>query len=330
MKWLHHFLLRFAFYRYIIDWTKYIILPGFRPLPLYTVIDFFIKEISNSSLVNRASSLAYSFMLAVFPATIFLCTLIPYIPIDNFQIELLRILANIMPTNAYLAFRGTILDIIRNQNGQLLSFGFLTTVYFATNGVTNLMKAFNKSSLLTDKRSWLKRRVVALYLTIAISFALVIAIGILVAGQAVISFIKFHLASKNAFWFYSILFLRWVVSWLVIVIIFFATVSVLYRYGPAHKKRWKFINPGAVLATALAVLTSLGFSYYINNFSSYNKVYGSIGTLIVVMIWMYLNSLILLIGFELNASVELSKRNLRIVKPRFNSFRSKKTENKKD
>lgn len=330
MKWLHHFLLRFAFYRYIIDWTKYIILPGFRPLPLYTVIDFFIREISNSSLVNRASSLAYSFMLAIFPATIFLCTLIPYIPIDNFQRELLRILASIMPTNAYLAFRDTIIDIIKNQNGQLLSFGFLTTLYFATNGVSNLMKAFNKSSLITDRRSWLKRRVVAFYLTIAISFALVIAIGILVAGQAAISFIKYHLASKNIFWFYSILFLRWIVSWLVIVIIFFATVSVLYRYGPAHKKRWKFINPGSVLATALAVLTSLGFSYYINNFSSYNKVYGSIGTLIVVMIWMYLNSLILLIGFELNASVELSKRNIRIVKPRFNSFRSKKTENQKD
>jgi membrane protein len=325
MKWLHHFLLRFAFYRYLIDWTKFIILPGFRPLPLYTVIDFFIKEISNSSLVNRASSLAYNFMLAVFPATIFLCTLIPYIPIDDFQRELLRILASIMPTKAYLAFRETIIDIIKNQNGKLLSFGFLTTLYFATNGVTNLMKAFNKSSLITDRRSWLKRRGVALTLTIAISLALVIAIGIMIAGQAVISFIKFHFASKNTFWIYSILFLRWVVSWTVIIIIFFVTVSVLYRYGPAHKKRWKFINPGSILATGLAILTSLGFSYYINNFSSYNKVYGSIGTLIVVMIWMYLNSLILLIGFELNASIELSKRNLRIVKPRFNSFKSKKS-----
>jgi len=102
------------------------------------------------------------------------------------------------------------------------------------------------------------------------------------------------------------------------------TVSILYRYGPAHKKRWKFINPGSILATGLAILTSLGFSYYINNFSSYNKVYGSIGTLIVVMIWMYLNSLILLIGFELNASIEAFQTQYPDRKTRFNSFRAKK------
>lgn len=322
MKWLHRFLLRFAFYRYIINWTKYIILPGFRPLPLYTVIDFFIKEITNSSLVNRASSLAYSFMLALFPATIFLFTLIPYVPIHNFQRELLRLLATVMPTNAYMAFRDTIIDIIKNQNGKLLSFGFLSTIYFATNGVTNLMKAFNKSSLITDNRGWLKRRGIALSLTLAISMALFIAIGIMVAGQAAISLIRSNLESKSHFWIYPILLLRWIV----VIVIFFVTVSFLYKYGPAHKKKWKFINPGSILATTLAVLTSLGFSYYINNFSSYNKVYGSIGTLIVVMIWMYLNSLILLIGFELNASIDLSKRNIRIVKPRFNSFRGKKSE----
>ncbi|MBB6113102.1 membrane protein [Mucilaginibacter lappiensis] len=326
MRWLHHFLLRFSFYRYIVDWTKVIILPGFRPLPLYTVVVFFIKEITNSSLVNRASSLAYSFMLAIFPATIFLFTLIPYIPIHNFQRELLRILASIMPTNAYLAFNDTIIDIIKNQNGKLLSFGFLSTIYFSTNGVTNLMKAFNKSSLITDRRSWIKRRGVALGLTMAISLALIIAIGIMIAGQGLISSIRHHLDSKSHFWIYPIFLLRWIV----IIVIFFVTVSFLYRYAPAHKKKWKFINPGSILATGLAVLTSLGFSYYINNFSSYNKVYGSIGTLIVVMLWMYLNSLILLIGFELNASIELSKRNIRIVKPRYNSFRNKKTDASKN
>jgi membrane protein len=97
---------------------------------------------------------------------------------------------------------------------------------------------------------------------------------------------------------------------------------LLYRYGPANKQRWNFLSPGSILATTLAVLTSIGFSYYINNFASYNKVYGSIGTLIVVMIWLYLNSLIILVGYELNASIELSKRSIKIVKPKFNSFRT--------
>jgi membrane protein len=106
-----------------------------------------------------------------------------------------------------------------------------------------------------------------------------------------------------------------------VVVIFFVALSILYRYGPAHKQKWKFINPGSVLATFLGLLTSIAFAYYINNFSAYNKVYGSIGTLIVVMIWMYMNALVILIGFELNAAVDLSKRNIKIVKPAFNSFR---------
>lgn len=326
MKWLHRFLLRFRFYRYIIEWTKSVIIPGFRPLPLYTVIDFFVKEITNNSLINRAYALAYSFMLAVFPATIFLFTLIPYVPIKHFKGNLMMVLASVMPTNAYMAFRETLFDIVSNQNGKLLSFGFLTTLYFATNGVINLMKAFNKSSLIEDKRSWLKRRLVATGITVAISFALLLAISILILGQSIIRFIQSHVASENHFWVYPVMLFRWVI----IVVIIFVTIGCLYRYAPAHKKKWNFINPGSILATALAVLTSLGFSYYINNFSSYNKVYGSIGTLIVVMIWMYINSLILIIGFELNASVELSKRTIRIVKPRFNTFRAKKTYHSKN
>src|ERR1700739_3246836 len=112
------------------------------------------------------------------------------------------------------------------------------------------------------------------------------------------------------------------------MVVVFGAVSLLYRYGPAHKQRWKFLSPGSVLATSLAVLTSLGFTFYINNFASYNKIYGSIGTLLVIMIWLYLNSLIILIGFELNASIELSKRSIKIVKPKFNTFRSSNTENK--
>ncbi|MDN3583056.1 YihY/virulence factor BrkB family protein [Mucilaginibacter flavus] len=322
MRWLHRFLLRFTFYQYIVEWTKYIIIPGFRPLPLYTVIVFFISEISKSSLINRAYSLAYSFMMAIFPATIFLCTLIPYVPIKHFQGSLLNILASIMPTNAYLALRSTIIDIIKNQNGKLLSFGFLLTIYFATNGVINLMKAFNKSSLIVDRRSWIKRRMVAVSITVALCLVFLLSVSIFVTGQAIISFIQAHVISTSHFWIYPIMLFRWVM----IIVIFFVTISCLYRYAPAHKKKWKFVNPGSVLATGLALLLSLGFSYYINNFSSYNKVYGSLGTVIVAMLWMYLNSLILLIGFELNASVELSKRSLRVVKPRHNSFRQKKTE----
>src|SRR6476469_3493885 len=146
MTWLHNFLLRFRFYRHFIEWTKVIIIPGFSPLPLYTVAVFFFQEIQKDSLLNKASSLAYNFMMAIFPSIIFLFTLIPYIPINNFQNQLMSIISLLLPENAYLAFETTIEDIVKNQNGKLLSIGFILALFFATNGIHTLMMAFNKSS----------------------------------------------------------------------------------------------------------------------------------------------------------------------------------------
>ncbi|MDB4924258.1 YihY/virulence factor BrkB family protein [Mucilaginibacter sp.] len=320
MRWLHRLLLRIKTYRTFIKWTKSVVLPGFGNLSIYAVAISLINEFLEDSLLNKASSLAYNFMLAFFPGALFLFTLIAYIPVNNFQEKLLELLHTIMPTYAYLAFESTIEDIIKHQNAGLLSLGFISALYFATNGVSNLMQAFNNSSLILEKRSWFKRRGIAMLLTVVISIALIIAIAMMIAGESVITYMQSHVASKSHFWIYLLTLSRW----LIIVIIFFVTISLLYRYGPSHKLKWGFLNPGAILATGLAILTSLGFTYYINNFASYNKLYGSIGTLIVVMLWLYLNSLILLIGFELNASIDLSKRNLKIVKPRFNSFRAEK------
>jgi membrane protein len=319
MIWLNNFLLRFKFYQNFIEWTKVLILPGFSPLPLYTVALFFFQEIQKDSLVNKASSLAYNFMMAIFPSIIFLFTLIPYIPIKNFQDQLMTLISLVLPKNAYLAFENTLEDIVKNQNGKLLSIGFILALFFATNGIHTLMQAFNKSSLIVESRSWLKQRLVSLTLTLLTAFSLIIGVAVMVIGEFVINFFKTSLQLNDGkFWIYLIMISRWVI----IVIVYFVTTSVLYRYGPANAKKWKFFNAGAWFATVLTIIISIGFSFYINNFGTYNKIYGSIGTLLVVMIWLYLISLALLVGFELNASLDLSKRSIKIVKPRFNSFKS--------
>lgn len=317
MKWTHRFLLRLKFYRNFVAWSKSYILPGFAPLSFYDVVSFFASEVQQQTLLNKASSLAFNFMLAFFPATIFLFTLIPYIHIKNFQAQLLNIIATILPYNAYMAFQTTIEDIVKHQNGKLLSLGFVSALYFATNGISNLMQAFNKSSLVVEKRTWLKRKRIALMLTLVISVSLLIAITIMTAGETMIGLLKAHMNGKSNFWIYLITFSRWII----VITIFFVTISLLYRYGPANKQKWKFLSTGSIMATILAVLTSLGFTFYINHFSSYNKIYGSIGTLIILMLWLYLNSLILLIGFELNASLDYSKRNIKVAKAIINSFR---------
>ena len=317
MIWLHQILLRFRPYLLLVERTKTITLPGFSPLPLYTVASFFFQEIVKDELINKASSLAYSFMLAIFPAIIFLFTLIPYVPIDNFQEQLMSLIALILPAEAYTAVQVTLLDIVKNQNSKLLSFGFVFAIIFSTNGVHNLMGAFNKSSLIIETRSWFKQRFVALYLTFLILIALIIALIVMTIGEYVLNILKSEFGFEETFWIYILNLARWSI----IIVLYFVTISLLFRYGPAHSQKWKFFSAGSWMSTILAILTFWGFSFYINNFGNYNKIYGSIGTLLVLMIWLYLNSLIILVGFELNASIELSKRSLRLVKPQLLRFR---------
>lgn len=318
MEWVHKQLLKIKYYALFIDWTKVCVLPGFSPLPLYTVATFFFKEIGKDSLINKASSLAYNFMLALFPAIIFLFTLIPFIPKRiGFQEQLMEFIQLILPGDAYKAFGTTLNEIVNKQNGGLLSFGFLLSLFFATNGVHSLMMAFNKSSLIIETRSWVKQRLIAIVLTIIIALSVIICITAMFIGEYALNYIDTQLDLKGNFIAYLIQLTRWSL----LGVLYFVTISILYRYGPAHAKKWRFFSAGSWLATILAFLTILGFSFYINNFSSYNKVYGSISVLIVLMIWLYLNSLILLIGFELNASVDLSKRSVKIIKPNFNMFK---------
>lgn len=319
MKKLHDSLLHLRPYDKFIEWSKTAVLPGFSNLPLYTVAVFFFQEIKREAILNKASSLAYNFMLAIFPGIIFLFTLIPYIPINNFQEGLMDFLAIVIPFEAFTAIESTLEDIIKNQNGGLMSFGFLLAAFFATNGVTNLMMAFNKSSLTREKRSWGHRRLIALGLSFAIIIALTIGIAVFTGAGMTISYLKNHIAYEMS-WFWT--FVVKAARWIILFAIYFSTVSMLYKFGPSASKRWKLFSPGATLATILAILTFSGFVFYINNFNAYNKLYGSIGTIIVIMIWMYLNSLILLIGFELNASITLSKQSIKIVKPKvYNSFK---------
>jgi membrane protein len=322
MKKIHQQLLYVKPYDRFIEWTKSATLPGFGKLPLYTVMVFFFQEIARESILNKASSLAYNFMLAVFPGIIFLFTLIPYIPVDNFQEQLMELIQLALPKNAYEILEATLEDIIKRQNGGLLSAGFVLCTFFATNGMTTLMMSFNKASLSKESRTWFQRRIVALALSLAIVLALAVGIALYAGSNYLINYLKTHI-DYDLKWFWA--FLIKVAQWSILFSIYFFTVSLIYKFGPSSTKKWKLFTPGATLATLLAMLSFSFFTFYINNFGAYNKLYGSIGTLIVVMIWMYINALILIIGFELNASIALSKQSIKIVKPRiYNSFKPNK------
>jgi len=279
--------------------AKRITFPGFEGMPLYNVMVFFWRSIVDGSLTNRASAVTFSFFMALFPAIIFLFSLIPYIPIDNFQTELFLLIKDMVPATAFLAIEETVQNIITQPRGDLLSLGFFMALIFATNGLASMMSGFDASLHTFERRTWLSQRLIALLLLVILSVLITLAIGLITTGQYLINYLAANGYLKDHFIIYTLT----VGKWLVIVFLFFIANSFLYYLAPAKKTEWRFISAGSTLATVLCVLTFIGFSFYINHFGQYNKLYGSIGTLLVIMLLMYLLSLILLVGFELDASI---------------------------
>jgi len=278
---------------------------GFAGLNLYDVAIFFVKGLQEGAITTRASSLAFNFFLAFFPSIIVFFTLIPYIPIIGFQETLMEILSNILPPSTNNATFNTLDDIINNQRGGLLSIGFILALYFSTNGMSSLIQAFNASYHIRENESIIKHQLLSILLTVVISALVFLTIILIIFGKTTITYlVDFQLISQN-----KIVFLN-IAKWIVLIFMLFVGITTIFNIGPAIKSKIKIFSPGAILATLFIILTSIVFSYYIDNFSQYNKIYGSIGTLIIILLWIYFNAIFLLIGFELNASILNAKKNL--------------------
>lgn len=291
--------------------AKKISLPGFDGMAIYDVMVFFWRSIVDGALSTRASAIAFSFFMALFPAIIFLFTLIPYIPINNFQDELFLLIKDMVPAEAFFAIEETVQDILTRQRGDLLSLGFFMALIFSTNGFASMMTAFDASLHSFERRTWIGQRLIALLLLAILATLLTISIALITYGQSFINYLVDNDYLKDHFTFYVLTFGKWIV----ILFLLFVANSFLYYLAPAKKTKWRFISAGGTLSTFLCVITFVGFSYYINNFGQYNKLYGSIGTLLVIMLLMYILSMILLIGFELNASInEAIKQSSRKIK----------------
>ncbi|MFA5814473.1 MAG: YihY/virulence factor BrkB family protein [Bacteroidales bacterium] len=279
--------------------AKRTVLPGFEGLTLYDISSFFLKGVNNGTLTNRASAIAYNFFLAVFPAIIVLFTMIPYIPIENFQQVLMTTLKDLMPANVYSAVESSMQEIVMRKRNDLLSFGFVLSLFFATGGIAALINAFNASYHNRENRTWLNRQLISIVLIIIFCMLISVAVILIIFSGIVINFLETRNILTNKF--LIALFLNG--KWLIILICTFLSISFLYYLAPAKHSKFRFITPGSILSSFFIILTSVGFSAYINNFGTYNKFYGSIGTLIAFLIWLFVNSLVLLIGFELNLNI---------------------------
>lgn len=294
-------ILKFKLLVRILKGSRTIILPGFEGLSLYIVTKFFFKGLKNGTINMRASSLAFSFFLALFPSIIFVFTLIPYIPIDHFQDYLFNLMQSIMPKSAFEATQDTIADIIIKPRSGLLSLGFFSALYFSTNGFNALINAFNETYHTLETRKPIYQRLVSLMMVIVTVNMIAIAITLIILSEMGLSKL-IHTST-------SLYYLLLIGKYLILFGLCFCLISFNYYVGPKRKKGWKFFSAGSMFATVLIVIASVLFGYYVNNFGKYNTLYGSIGTLIVIMMLIYINSFILLLGFDLNASIHTAKKN---------------------
>lgn len=287
---------------FLIKKSKVTSLPGFNGIAVFDVVNFFIGQVKTIGMTERASAIAFNFVMAIPPAIIFLFTLIPFIPItDAFQQEMFSLIKDVIPgekdNSVLIKF---LEDFINKPRNGLLSLGFLLSLFFSSNAMMGIMRSFDKNYIGFKKRKGLQSRLVALKITIFLYLFVFSSVLLLVARGAVLEW----LGITNKTVLTAINNLRW----LIVILLFFACISYIYRHAPSVHKKWKFINPGSIVATFLMLLLTFLFSWWVSRFGNYNQLYGSIGTVLIIMALIFINSLVLLIGFELNVSISSLKK----------------------
>ncbi len=291
----------------ITEKSRHVSFPGFNKVPIYDVSVFFIREVQNDRFTIRAAAIAFYLMLALFPGIIFLFTLVPYIPVEGFRDTMLNELQSVMPQTVFAFLHSAIEDIVSVQRIDVLSIGFLSAFFFSTNGVIAIMTAFDKSRNLPQFKRWkfFYKRWIGIKLTFFLFFLLMMSVGLIIGWNAIVGLASEYFTWFNAYTRFALSLFRWIL----VLALFFLSIATIYYYGPLRINKWKFISTGATVATILSIFTSLIFSWLVNHFNLYNKIYGSIGALLAAMLWFYLNALVLLIGFELNTAID-QKKNL--------------------
>ena len=299
MKW-QRIILRTPVIAFLIKKSKQWVIPGFQQLPIYDVVRFFIIQVNRVGLNERAAAISFNLIMALPAALLFLFSLIPYFPnASRMERQILALFKDIAPNSATYFFIKDILDGLLDKHVGIFSFGFILVVFYDSNAMMGVIRTFDKS--IEEKKGYfLHQRWRAIRLTLLLIVLVVVSTFLLLIGKAQLTYLLknvVHLkSSERVIWWNDF-------RWIIIIAIVYFGIAFVYKYAPSLTKRWKLMSPGAILATTLTLLTTFGFSYWVNNFASYDKVYGSIGTVLILMLLIYFNSLILLIGFELNVSI---------------------------
>lgn len=278
---------------------------------LYDVSRIFIQQLKKDDINERAGSMAFSYTIALFPLMLFLLNLIPYLQ-DFFPVitteNILGFIQSIIPLDIYQNIDTTIMDIVSKPRQSLLSFGFFFALFASTQGVVSMMDSFNSVYKTKENRGFLKTRILAIGIVSALVVTIIAASMVMIFGGIVIS----RLDEMQVFNSNFMIFLFNTLKFFILLFVFYLTSAFIFRFAPAVHDKWHFFSVGAQMAGLLITLGFYGFIYYIENFASYNKLYGSIGTLIALMLWLYITSLIVIVCFEVNVSLDLAEEKQKL------------------
>jgi len=295
----------------LVRFLKQIKLPGFEGLSIYDLLELYTIGIVRGTLTTRASAIAFSFFMAIFPFLLFVLIVIPYIPIDDFRSEFISFLNSTLPPNTSEFFDENIYESINTGRGGLISSVFLLSIILMANGVSSVFSGFETSYHEQLIRNVFKQYLYSLGVAIILAFLVIITVAVFGYFEIYIIQPLFDRMSEqgltkqdsNVLWVL-------IAKYLFLVIMIYLATATLYYFGTMEGKKSKFFSVGALLTTLLIMLTSYLFGIYITNFSKYNELYGSIGALLILMFYLWLNSNVLLLGYELNASlIRLRKIN---------------------
>ncbi len=281
-------------------------LPFLENISLYELSHFYISGILTGALSYRAAAVSWSFFMALFPFALFILNLIPFIPLDGFQEDFLQFVSEAVPPNTYGAIENIINDILHNSQSGLLSSGFILSVFLMTNGVNAIMSGFETSHHIIVKRAYFRQYFVALCLSLLLTFILIVAVSTIIIFEVVIqkTIIQDVLSEQISDKISLIQFGRYI--FILIMIIF--VIATLFKFGIKQTRKRAFVTVGTIFTTVLIIITSYFFGIWVVKFSKYNELYGSIGTLLIIMFYLWINCMILLLGFELDASIAKLKR----------------------
>lgn len=279
-------------------------LPWLHGMSLYEMLDFYFTGIVQGEISYRATAIAFSFFMALFPFALFILNLIPYIPIQGFQNDFLGFVQQSVPPTTYDAIYKIINDILHNSHSGLLSTGFVMAIFLMTNGVNAILGGFESSHHIhvSLKRKFFNQYLIALALSIVLSFLLLITVAAIVIFEVFIQKTKIQdVLSDN-------IPLIEMGRYIFVILMILMATSILFKYGVKHDNKRRLISIGSVVTTLLIIISSYFFGIWVVKFSKYNELYGSIGTLLIVMFYIWINSMVLLIGFDLNASIHHIRR----------------------